>query len=113
MSENVIDRVRAHFSDQEDRIIEVPEWGEGGKPLYIRSRPMSLNDKNSILKGTKNNQMAILVNAIILMARKDDGEKMFTLADKQFLMTEADSEVVARVANEILAVPTDEEAEKN
>jgi hypothetical protein len=48
----------------------------------------------------------------MLKAKDKDGNKIFKLDDKQVLLNNADPEVIARVATQILNTNTLEEAEK-
>jgi len=48
----------------------------------------------------------------MLKARDKDGNKVFKLDDKQILLNNADPEVIARVATDILNTNTLEDAEK-
>ena len=109
---SVIDRVKDHFENQGVKKIEVAEWGEEGKPLIIYSTPMSMAEKRNLFKGAKNDDLGVLVDAIMLKARDKDGNKIFKLDDKQVLLNNADPEVIARVATEILNTSTLEDAEK-
>jgi hypothetical protein len=53
-----------------------------------------------------------LVDAVMLKARDKDGNKVFKLDDKQVLLNNADPEVIARVATEMLNTISLEDAEK-
>ena len=53
-----------------------------------------------------------MVYAIITKSLDADGNKLFTLADKESLMTKADVEVLSNVASEILGSVTSEEAQE-
>lgn len=109
---NVIDRVKAHFEQQGVKKIEVAEWGEEGKPLTIYCTPFSLGEKRNLFKGARNDDIAVLVDAIVLKARDGEGNKIFKLDDKQVLLNNADANVIARVATEMLNGISYEEAEK-
>ena len=41
ISEKIMDRIRSHFDAKETKVIEVPEWGEEGAPLYIYCSPLT------------------------------------------------------------------------
>jgi len=77
---------------KEARIIEVPEWGDDGAPLRIFVYPITAGDLNKIQKKHKNflNDMTIdgMVDLIILKAGDADNNRLFTLADKTYLMDE-------------------------
>jgi hypothetical protein len=55
--------------------------------------------------------LEVMVYAIITKALDADGEKIFSLADKQALMNRADVGVVADVASKILGAMTPDQAE--
>jgi hypothetical protein len=69
-------------------------------------------EKRNLFKGAKNDDLGVLVDAIMLKAKDKDGNKIFKLDDKQVLLNNADPEVIARVATEILNTNTLEDAEK-
>jgi hypothetical protein len=108
---SVIDRVKEHFESQGVKKIEVAEWGEEGQPLVIYCSPFTLAEKRNLFKGAKNDDLGVLVDAIMLKARDKDGNKVFKLDDKQILLNNADPEIIARVATDILNTNY-EEAEK-
>ena len=109
---NVIDRAKAHFEQQGVKKIEVAEWGEEGKPLTIYCSPFTLAEKRNLFKGAKNDDIGVLVDAIVLKARDGEGNKIFKLDDKQVLLNNADANVIAKVATEMLNGVSYEEAEK-
>ena len=109
---NVIDRVKAQFESLGIKKIEVAEWGEEGKPLTIYSSPITLSEKRSLFKGAKNDDIGGLVDVIVLKAKDSEGNKIFKLDDKQVLLNNADTNVIGRVASEILSAVSYEEAEK-
>ena len=109
---NVIDRVKAHFEQQGVKKIEVAEWGEEGKPLVIYCSPFTLGEKRNLFKGAKNDDLGVLVDAIVLKAKDGEGNKIFKLDDKLTLLNNADANVIARVATEMLNGISYEEAEK-
>jgi hypothetical protein len=109
---NVIDRVKAHYDQQGVKKIQVAEWGEEGKPLTIYCTPFTLGEKRNLFKGAKNDDLGVLVDAIVLKAKDGEGNKIFKLDDKQTLLNNADANVIARVATEMLNGVSYEEAEK-
>jgi len=108
----VIDRVKAHFEQQGVKKIEVAEWGEEGKPLIIYCSPFTLGEKRNLFKGAKNDDLGVLVDAIVLKAKDGEGNKIFKLDDKLTLLNNADANVIARVSTEMLNGVSYEEAEK-
>jgi hypothetical protein len=93
-----IDLVREHFASLGTRKIEVPEW-----KLTIYAAPVTLAEKNRLYKKSKESDMELLVDLLIMKATDANGQKLFTLEHKPTLLNKADSNVVARVSNAILA----------
>ena len=93
--------VRDHFENLEVKIIEVPEWGlEGEKAIYVR--PFTMNEKAKIFKGAESSDLNVLVDVIITKSETKDGDKMFDLGHKPKFKIKADTDVISRVASEIL-----------
>jgi hypothetical protein len=109
---NVIDRVKEQFLALGIKKIEVAEWGEEGKPLIIYCSPFTLGEKRNLFKGAKNDDLGVLVDAIVLKAKDGEGNKIFKLDDKLTLLNNADANVIAKVATEMLSGISYEEAEK-
>ena len=109
---NVIDRVKAQFEALGIKKIEVAEWGEEGKPLIIYCSPFTLGEKRNLFKGARNDDLGVLVDAIVLKAKDAEGNKIFKLDDKLTLLNNADANVIARVSTEMLNGISYEEAEK-
>ena len=94
--------VRDHFESLEVKIIEVPEWGlEGERAIYVR--PFTMNEKAKIFKGANDSDLNVLVDVIIQKSETKDGDKMFDLSHKPKFKMKADTDVISRVASEILA----------
>jgi len=104
----ILDRARAHFEGKGRKRIEIVEWpDDAGAPTVLFAKPMSLHEKNRIYKGAKKDDLAILVDAIILKAEDEAGEKLFTLEHKQPLLRAVDADVIARVGSEIIGSDDD------
>ena len=114
----VIDRVKTHFETLETITIEVEEWkDEHNNPSIFYSEPLTLEEKNKIFQKSNNFQdLTVLVDLLImkLMVKNDKGEmkKAFEPEDKFALRKKADSNVIATIANKILADANYEDAEK-
>ena len=76
---SVIDRVKEHFEAKGIKKIEVAEWGEEGKPLEIYCKPFTLAEKRNLFRGAKQDDLAVLVDAIVLKARDGENNKVFKL----------------------------------
>ena len=115
---SVIDRVKTHFDTLQTLIIEVPEWkDEAGNPSVFYSEPLTLEEKNIIFKKSNNFQdLTVLVDLLMmkLLIKNDKGDlvKAFDPLDKLALQKKADSNVIASIANKILADTSLAEAEK-
>jgi len=115
---SVIDRVKNHFETLKTIKIEVPEWkDETDNASIFYSEPLTLEEKNKIFQKSNNFQdLTVLVDLLImkLQVKNEKGElkKAFQLEDKFALRKKADSNVIATIANRILADTNYEEAEK-
>jgi len=95
---DAIDLVREHFASLGTKKIEVPEW-----KLMIHVTPVTLAEKARLYKKSRESDMELLVDILLMKATSEDGKKLFTIEDKAVLLNRADSNVLARVANAILA----------
>lgn len=107
----------AEKRNRQRRIIEVSEWGDDDKPLLIYSAALTAGDVRAIQRKHKNflNDMSIdgMIDLIIMKAQDVDGNKLFTLEDKVYLMGE-DVTIVSSVATQMFGdVDSVEDAEKN
>tara|TARA_R110000737_G_scaffold236520_2_gene248932 strand:- start:1694 stop:2053 length:360 start_codon:yes stop_codon:yes gene_type:complete len=107
-----IERAVAHFSAQEVRTIEVPEWGDDNGPLLIYVEPFTLREQGRLHKSSSDGDATVLAEVLIMKCMDAEGNKMFDLGDKRALQTKVDAGVLARVATDIMAVDP-EEIEKN
>ena len=115
---SVIDRVKSHFETLQTLTIEVEEWkDEAGNPSVFYSEPLTLEEKNIILKKSNNFQdLNVLVDLLVMKLQVKDEKgnlkKAFKLEDKFELRRNADSNVIATISNKILLDTSFEEAEK-
>ena len=115
---SIIDRVKTHFDSLQTISIEVPEWkDDAGNPSIFYSEPLTLEEKNIFFKKSNNfTDLTVLVDLLIMKLQVKDEKgnlkKAFKLEDKFELRRKADSNVIASVANKILADTSFEEAEK-
>ena len=103
---DAIDLVREHFASLGTRKIEVPEW-----KLMIYATPVTLAEKSRLYKKSRENDMDLLVDLLVMKAQNEKGEKLFTIEHKATLLNKADSNVLARTANMILAADSPDVAE--
>jgi len=108
-----IERAKAHFDSLDIKKISVPEWGEDGQPLLIFSKPLTLQETSKLFRMAKEDDMAMLAYVLIYKALDENGEKIFSLEDKNTLLNKVDRNVLIRVSNEIMAEQPEEEVKKN
>lgn len=113
MSDKIMQQIRAHFDAKETKIIEVPEWGDGQNPLYIHSSPLTLAQKNRLYKMAKDDDLGLMVEALIMKAKDAEGNLLFSRNDKPELMRNCDPDVLIRVATSIMETTDFETAQKN
>ena len=115
MASPIIERVKAHRDALGRKMIEVEEWpDECGQPTVIYSKPITLGELRRWYKGINGDDISVLVDVIIAKAENDDGERLFTLEDKQPLLRIAEFSVVSRIAGEMMDHSDDlDEIEKN
>ena len=98
------------------RHIDVPEWGDEGKPEKVYYGPLLAGELNRIQrkhpKFLSDTSFDAMIDLIILKAENGQGEKLFTLEDKAVLMREEVS-VVSTVAAACMSGDSVEEQEKN
>ncbi len=93
--------VKGHFEALETKIIEVPEWGlVGDKSIY--TKPFNMLEKSKIFKGSEGGDLNVLIDVIIEKSLTKDGDKMFTMEHKLPFKVKADTDVLARVASQIM-----------
>jgi seryl-tRNA(Sec) selenium transferase len=69
----------------------------------VHASPVTLSEKNRLYRRSKENDMELLVDILIMKATDEHGVKLFTIEHKPTLLNKADSNVVGRIANAILA----------
>ena len=112
---SVIDRAKSHFESLGTQSIEVPEWkDDDGKPTVIYWNPITLAEKNRLLKKSDSlNDVSLLADILIMKALDKDGKKMFSLEDKIPLMHKTEADVLATIANKMVAAISPLEVKKN
>lgn len=104
---SILDRAKAHYSGVGMRHVDVPEWGEPGKPLRIFFTPLTVGERNKIYERDRNGVEpalgVICVRALIEKATDEKGTKLFDrFGDEETLMHAVDSNVVGRAASAML-----------
>jgi len=111
----LIDRAKSHFESLGVQSMDIPEWkDEDNNPSVIYWNPITLSEKNKLFKKSDNlNHVGILADIIVMKAIDKDGNKLFTLEDKIGLMHKVDSDVLSRIATEMVRAINPEEVKKN
>ena len=111
---SVIDIAKSHFDNIGVQSMEVAEWkDENGKPVTLYWNPITLLEKNRLLKKSDTlNDIAILADVLVMKALDKDGKKVFKLEDKQTLMNSADPNILQRIAQKMVEVPSIDELKK-
>ena len=104
----LIDTAISHFSSREIRKLEVPEW-----ETTIYAKNLTLDDKARWLARANNDGTDYMIYSVILGATDENGDAVFSLEDKVKLRKQVDPDIVARIANFVLQVETEEDREKN
>ena len=108
-----IERAKAHFAEQDVKVIEVAEWGEDDKPLKIYSKPLTLAETSKLYKMSKEDDLTMMAYVLIYKALDENGDKLFDLGDKNALLNNVDREILVDVATQIMGQDTIEDTKKN
>ena len=95
------EEIKSQFESLDTKIIEVEEWGLTGKNA-IYSKPFNMLEKAKIFKGANDSDLNVLIDVIIAKSLTKDGEKMFTLEHRMKFKIKADTDIIARVASQIM-----------
>lgn len=110
----IVERAKAHYADQGYKTHEVPEWGDGDEPLIVYFTPMTPAEQQAMVSVRDREGTVIAsVDLVIRKALDENGDRIFTLEDKQALKTRVDVEVLAGIAAAMLDAPTVEDQAGN
>jgi|DEB0MinimDraft_6_1074348.scaffolds.fasta_scaffold01199_6 hypothetical protein len=102
LGKEILDRVN---NRRQRNVIEVPEWGEDDAPLLVYVSPLTIGDIDKLQRKHKNflvdMQVSGMVDMIIMKAENKDGDKLFTLEDKVYLM-KMDLTAIANIAGKMM-----------
>jgi hypothetical protein len=108
-----IERAKAHFAEQDVKVIVVFEGGEDDKPLKIYSKPLTLAETSKLYKMSKEDDLTMMAYVLIYKALDENGDKLFTLDDKSSLLNNVDQEILVSVATQIMGQEPIEDVKKN
>ncbi|MFN8993630.1 MAG: hypothetical protein ACK5X3_08220 [Pseudomonadota bacterium] len=94
-----IERVKQHFETQNRLVVSVPEWGDGEAPLEIHFFPMSMEEAAMIqrVSGKKATSVENAVYSLIVKARDKDGNRIFSLNEREEMLKYGDVRVILRI----------------
>ena len=107
-SQELKDRIRANFDNQERKHFFIEEWEQD---IYM-SR-LSLREQDKINARSKDSPYQLAVYALIMKAEDEKGDKLFTLDDKTFLLDNVSFATVEKVIGAMFGSGSVEDAEKN
>jgi|TARA_R100000030_G_scaffold74032_3_gene57277 hypothetical protein len=108
-----IERAKSHFEDQDVKVIKVPEWGSEDEPLKIYAKPLTLSETSKLYRMSKNDDLTMMAYVLIYKALDENGDKLFSLEDKNPLLNKVDQDVLVRVATQIMGQEPIENVKKN
>ena len=94
----VIAKAIQHFKDRNDtemNSIEVPEWDT---TVYYKSVGTFADQSKVMQLHGQGKVVEALVETIITKARTKDGKRMFQPAERTYLLTECDPDVLVKIA---------------
>tara|TARA_Y100000004_G_scaffold54231_1_gene60395 strand:- start:516 stop:842 length:327 start_codon:yes stop_codon:yes gene_type:complete len=103
-----IDKVISHFGDKQKRKIEIKEWEA---TYWIK--PLTVAETRRLLISAKKDEVTMLVDAIIMKAEKENGDKAFSVADRDKLLNQADVEIVKTLGSFIVNEINPDDVKKN
>ncbi|WP_170561406.1 hypothetical protein [Ruegeria atlantica] len=105
-SDAILTAARAHFDKMRGQTIQIPEWGEEGKPLVAYYDPPTLRKRQEINQRCGKSESLQMALTCILCLNDKDGKPLLpddaeTLA---VFLGGSDPKVVSRVALKILGL---------
>jgi len=105
---DIIQNMRDHWNSlSTDESMEVPEW-----KVTIYKQPMNMQQKGKLFKKMESDPIEGLVYVLIQLALDEQGNNLYTLENKQFLMTRTDPDLLSSVATWLMQTPTKSDIKK-
>ena len=100
---SLIERIKETAGNR--RNVRVPEWDDGDEPCIIYATALSVKDMAWVQRRHKHflDEMKVegMVDLIIRKCQDKDGEKLFTLEDKQPLMIAAQVSTISALFGDL------------
>ena len=96
-NKSVLGNATQHFRNalsQELKSVEVPEWDT---TVYFKTATTFASEKKILDLHSKGETVEALVETLIAKSLDNDGNRVFSNADKVLLMREVDPEVIIRI----------------
>jgi len=103
-----IDKVISHFAEKKKRSVTIDEWG-----VTYWINPLTVHETRRLYQSAKKDEITMLVDAIIMKAEKENGDKAFSVADKDKLLNQADVDIVKTLGSFIINEFNSEDVKKN
>ena len=103
-----IDKVISHFAEKKKRSVTIDEWG-----VTYWISPLTVSETRRLFQSAKKDEVTMLVDAIIMKAEKENGDKAFSVADKDKLLNQADVDIVKTLGSFIINEFNSDDVKKN
>lgn len=116
IGDDILKRARAHYEAVRSDLqtVDVPEWGEDGKPLVIYYRPANLREMARIQAKVAEGLIEGAVEMLLVRALDQDGNRLFRDVHKTELLNHCSAEVALRIVNAMhVDAPDVEDAQGN
>tara|TARA_X000001382_G_scaffold114433_2_gene92769 strand:- start:105 stop:431 length:327 start_codon:yes stop_codon:yes gene_type:complete len=105
---SVIENMRDHWNSLDsNNSKEVPEW-----KVTFYKQPMNLKQKGKLFKYMNDDPIEGLAYVLINLALDEKGDNIYTLENKQFLMTKVDPDLLSEVATWLMETPSKKDIKK-
>lgn len=107
MANEILGRIKAHREKMTaDCRLDVPEWGDGKKPLKVTWTPVTVAERRRMFEedaeGNQPHGGLVMVRAIIRKACDEKGQRLFDEMAEHDLLHDAVADVVGKIGNAIL-----------
>lgn len=99
----VLERALAQFDTRATHSVEVPEWGEAGKPLTVYFRAPNAATLSKVTRDSEGDAVKQMAMLVAQCALDEKGGRLFTNMNWRDLFDGTDPAVVGRIAGAIMA----------